>query len=346
MAVIKDIIISEYIVGVNVSNVSKSEVTIKGYAKINLALNVLNKRPDGYHEVEMVMQQIDLCDFIKINVVLEVPEKNDKPRITVKTESLNIPTDENNIAYKACMAVLGMLEQNQKLIYDQVREIEILIEKNIPVSAGLAGGSTDAAAAMIGLNIILKNPISDLDLISLGKEIGADVPFCVMGNLYNIYKEEGKTEKLQGLSSCALAKGIGEKLFPIRNGIEESALKKAYIILTKPSISVSTKEVYSNFKMDEIYLKSDINELIIGIEENKIDIIARNMINALENVTLKEYPIVMYTKNILLRLKPFATLMSGSGPSVYSIFLNEESCLKAFEVLNAFNSETFLVKIK
>jgi 4-diphosphocytidyl-2-C-methyl-D-erythritol kinase len=215
---------------------------------------------------------------------------------------------------------------------------------------------------MIALNILLGNPISNEGLIALGKTVGADVPFCIMGNLYNYIMDNKKNKYTDnpvinnvevdevGLSSIALAEGIGEKLTPIvreqakiQNG---KSLENALIVLTKPRVYLSTKEIYSRLKLNAIQEHSNTKELIEDIINGNFNGISKNMINALESVTLKEYPIVMYTKNNMKKLGAEAILMSGSGPSIYGFFFDEKLAMKALEELKEKCPETYMVKIK
>jgi 4-diphosphocytidyl-2-C-methyl-D-erythritol kinase len=354
-------------------------ITIKAFGKINLALNVLGKRSDGYHEVEMIMGQVDLFDLVTVSLKnlrnndgTAIGEEEafggsislDKIKITIITGANNIPKDSRNLAYKGCMALLKELNRKHFVgnglnvgggllnrAEESIVEIQIEIDKKIPVAAGLAGGSTDAAASMIALNILLGSPLTNDELIALGKEVGADVAFCIMGNLYNYLLAENKNlingkekeEKLKGLSSFALAEGIGEKLKPI---IGIKALKDTMIVISKPKVYLSTREIYSKLKLEEIQKKADVNELITGLMEDKLDLIKNNMINALESVTLKEYPIVMYTKNMISLFRAEAVLMSGSGPSVYGIFKDQGLAIKALAALKEKNPETYMVKMK
>jgi 4-diphosphocytidyl-2-C-methyl-D-erythritol kinase len=341
-------------------------ISIKAYGKINLALNVLGKRSDGYHEVEMVMAQVDLFDLVTVStndstklrgIAMDSERETkrlvnfDQINIVIKTGANNIPKDSRNLAYKGCMVLLKELVHRQQaskikdldgqeLSHDadkSISEITIEIDKKIPVAAGLAGGSTDGAATMIALNLLLGSPLANDELIALGKQVGADVSFCIMGNLYN-YLSQGN-----GLSSFALAEGIGEKLKPI---IGVKALKDVMIVISKPRVYLSTREIYSKLKLDEIPDKANVKELITGLMEDRLDLIEKNMINALESVTLKEYHIVMYTKNIMNLFRADAVLMSGSGPSVYGIFIDSELALKAMDALKEKNPETYLVRMK
>lgn len=277
---------------------------IKAYAKINLSLDVLGKRPDGYHDVKMIMQQIDLFDEVKVT---ESEEKG----IRIETNLHCLPVDSSNIAYKAAQMIMDE--------YRIEKGLKITIKKNIPVAAGLAGGSTDAAAVLKGLNEMWQLNMTLDELMKRGRQLGADVPFCILGG-------------------CALAEGIGEILTPIQG-------PDFLVVLSKPPIGVSSGAVYQKLDLKEVKEHPDTDVLISAIKENRINDIPSNMVNVLENVTLKEYPIVMYTKNIMTQCDPIAAIMSGSGPTVFGIFNNREKAEYAYQKLLKINKDTFLVKM-
>ncbi len=295
------------------------QITKKAYAKINLSLDVLSKRPDGYHEVCMVMHQIDLCDQVTISIDTD-PFRNNihlEPSPTAHSISLTtnnglIPTDGGNIAYKAAKAMMDLYTGKDKL------EVKIHIEKNIPVSAGLAGGSTNAAAVLLAMDELLELNIPRQKLLDIGKSLGADVPFCIIGG-------------------CALSEGIGEKLTPLE-GIELEFL------LSKPSIEVSTAKVYGGLNIPEIQNHPNTKELLIDLKQKNIEKMYKNMKNVLENVTLKEYDIVMYTKNKMENLGAEHALMSGSGPSVFAFYPDRDKLECAYTEMKKINNETFMVK--
>lgn len=284
--------------------ISMKELKIKGYAKINLALDIIGKREDGYHEVKMLMQQIDLFDVIRI-------VKTSDDDIQVQTNLEYLPNNEDNIAYKAAKLFRDTFQIN-----DGVR---IIIDKNIPVSAGLAGGSTDAAAVLKGLNLLWGKDLDTSVLMSMGKSIGADVPFCIKGG-------------------SALAEGIGEVLTPI-SGID------TFVVLCKPNIRVSTAEVYQKFKLNKVKKRPDIDQMVEDIKNQKpIEIIRKNMINVLESVTMEENIIIYNIKKKMLECQGEAALMSGSGPTVYGLFRDYDKAKLAYENLRRLYKETFLVK--
>lgn len=280
-----------------------NNMTLKARAKVNLALDVLGKRADGYHEVKMIMQQIDLFDEIQLE---EIPYRG----IYIETNLDYLPNNEDNIAYKAADL---MIKQ-----YNIEKGIYIRINKNIPVSAGLAGGSTDAAAVILGLNALWDLNIDKTELLKLGVKIGADVPFCLIGG-------------------CALAEGIGEKLTPI-TGLD------CFVVLCKPNIRVSTADVYKKLKLEKLKSHPDIDSMIHHIKEDQFDKIRKNMVNVLETVTISEYPIIYSIKKKMLECQAEASLMSGSGPTVFGIFKDYERAKSAYENLKRLYNETFLVK--
>lgn len=280
-----------------------NKITLKARAKINLALDVIKKREDDYHEVKMIMQQIDLFDEVTV-------QEASGSTININTNSDFIPNDENNIAYKAADLLMKT--------YNIHKGVNINIQKNIPVAAGLAGGSTDAGAVLIGLNQLWNINLTKNELMKLASKLGADVPFCILGG-------------------CAVAEGIGDKLKPIK-GLD------VFVILSKPNLRVPTSKVYNNLKLDEIEQHPDIDAMIPLLETNKIEKIKENMINVLETVTLKEYPIVYNIKLKLLECGAEAVLMSGSGPTVFGLYREYSRAKTAYENLKKLYNETFLIK--
>lgn len=264
-------------------------IVLNANAKINLSLDVLGKRQDGYHEVRMIMQAISLHDIVSIEVI--------DSGIEVSCNRNWVPTGEKNIAYKA--AIL-MLEK-----YSVKKGLRIGINKNIPVAAGLAGGSTDAAAVLTGINNLFNLGINDNELMLLGKQIGADVPFCLKGG-------------------TALSEGIGEKLTYLH------PFKDVSIVLVKPRVSVSTAWVYSNLEIDKITSRPDTDFLIKAIEFGDINKLAQNMKNVLEDVTINKYCAIKEIKELLVENGALGSMMSGSGPTVFGIFENIECAKKAF----------------
>ncbi len=264
----------------------RDTMELKSLAKINLGLDVLGRRENGYHDVRMVMQTVYLYD----NVILE---KRPEEGIVVETNLFFLPSDENNIAYKAA-----------KLLFDEFGlsgGLYIRLEKHIPVAAGLAGGSSNAAAVLVGMNRMYNLGLSQKDLMERGVKLGADVPYCVM-------------------RGTVLAEGIGEILSPL------PAMPKCYILLAKPSISVSTKMVYDKLDSQEIDTHPDIDGILEGLREENLQKIAASMGNVLENVTIQNYPVIEEIKNAMKQAGALNAMMSGSGPTVFGIF---EDKLKA-----------------
>lgn len=271
------------------------EISLKALAKINLGLDVLGQREDGYHEVRMIMQTIHLYDRVEI-------KKTKSPNIHVETNLFYLPVDENNLVYKA-----AKLMKNEFKIKEGVR---ITLQKFIPVAAGLAGGSSDAAAVMVGMNRIFNLGVKQSRLMELGLQIGADVPFCIM-------------------RGTALAEGIGEKLTAL------PPMPKCPILIAKPAVSVSTKHVYEQLRLTQNTVHPDIDRIIESIKQKKLRDIAENMGNILETVTIKEYPVIKEIKKVMKENGALNAMMSGSGPTVFGLFANEKEIRKGYEALKA-----------
>ena len=286
---------------------------IKAYAKINLGLDVVRKRADGYHDVKMIMQTIDVFDTLDINFGIENSENavdlGGLGKISVVCGDENVPCDETNLV---CKSAKAFLEYTGKKA-----DISVKIEKNIPVGAGLAGGSTDAAAVLRALNVLLKTDLSDTELMKIAKNIGADVPFCVVGNTY-------------------LAEGIGEILTPVKSNI------KFDILLVKPPFSVSTPSVYKSLVLDENTTHPDIDKIKNALEDGNVSVIYENLGNTLEDVTLKMYGEVGKIKGNLKNLGASAVLMSGSGPSVFAIFDDRQKLDGAYKIMKEKYKQTYL----
>jgi len=274
-----------------------NNITRKAYAKINLALDVLSRRPDGYHEVKMIMQTIGLYDELTFK---KIPQPNTSPPIIIETNSTQIPTDETNIIYRAATAIMERFNLNTS--------IKINLTKNIPVAAGMAGGSTNAAAVFHGLNDLLNLNMTTNEMCEMGVKIGADVPFCI-------------------LSGTALAEGIGEKLPPL------PSLPPCHILIANPNISVSTKWVYENLNANALVNHPDIDGIITALHYQDLDGITSRMENVLETVTIKKHPIIKELKTQILTLGAKNTLMSGSGPTVFGIYTNESKAQNAYNKL-------------
>lgn len=276
---------------------------IKARAKVNLTLDVVGKRPNGYHDVRMVMQQIDLYDEVEVVVTEGVSIK-----LTCSDEF--VPTDQRNIAYKAA--------QIMKKKYDLKQGFQIHIDKNIPVAAGLAGGSTDAAAVIRAINELCGLNLSMSEMQDIGLQIGADVPFCILEN-------------------CALAEGLGEVLTPIR-GFEH-----AWMILIKPNFGVSTKEVYKALKWESIQSHPNTEAMVQALSDQNRHEIMSNLRNVLEDVTIEMFPQVASVKTFLTGYGAEAVMMSGSGPTVFGFFKTYEKARNAHRKIKKHYPQSFVV---
>ncbi|MCR1954911.1 4-(cytidine 5'-diphospho)-2-C-methyl-D-erythritol kinase [Clostridioides mangenotii] len=264
-------------------------IQLKSRAKINLSIDVVGRREDGYSLVEMIMQSIDLHDIIKIKEL-------DNNKIIIKSNSSNMPLDRRNIAYKAAVLI--------KKEFNISKGLEIYIEKHIPIAAGLAGGSSNAAAILVGLNKLWDLNLREEELQNLGLRLGSDVPFCISGR-------------------PALAQNIGEKLTYIK-GLPDGT----NIVVCKPNLFVSTKEVYQNLNMANVDTRPNTKLLLQKLEEEDIETVSKNMVNVLESVTSKKYKVINEIESIIMDFNALGTLMSGSGPTVFGIFKSEEDALK------------------
>ncbi len=279
---------------------------INAYAKINLGLDVLRKREDGYHEVRMIMQTIGVHDELVI-------DRRDEPGIDIVTDREDISSGKDNLIHKAAKFMMDE--------YDLTGGIRVELTKNIPVAAGLAGGSTDAAATIIAVNALWELGLTRGELMKLGVRIGADVPYCIMGG-------------------TALSEGIGEILTPLK------PCPECRILLAKPSIGVSTAYVYNNLHLD-LVKHPDIDSIIGGIDGQDIKTIARNLGNVLESVTEREYSVIGQIKKEMISCGALSALMSGSGPTVFGLFESEDDIKNAYESLqkSGLTPEIFITKI-
>ncbi|MCI8427212.1 MAG: 4-(cytidine 5'-diphospho)-2-C-methyl-D-erythritol kinase [Lachnospira sp.] len=262
-------------------------IRLKARAKINLSLDVLGKREDGYHDVRMVMQTIGIYDRL---IITKIPEDE----IRIQSNLFYLPINENNLIYKAA-----------KLLKDEfgfAGGVDVNLNKFIPVAAGMAGGSTDAASTLFGINKIYELGLSQNKLMELGVQIGADVPYCIM-------------------RGTALAEGIGEQLSRLK------PVPHMWIVVAKPPINISTKLVYEQLDMNDILYHPNVDKMIQAINKESIEEIAANMGNVLERVTIPLYPIIDSIKNDMLSHGAINAMMSGSGPTVFGIFPNERTAL-------------------
>lgn len=274
---------------------SKNDISLKALAKINLGLDVVRRREDGYHEVRMIMQTIHLYDRLDI-------KRTQEPGIQIQTNLSFLPVNENNLIYKAA-----------KLLMDEFSitdGVSVKLDKRIPVAAGMAGGSTDAAAMLIGVNRLFSLGLTKRQLMERGVQIGADVPYCIM-------------------RGTALAEGIGEELSPL------PPMVKCPVLIAKPSISVSTKFVYQNLKLDDTTIHPDIDRLIDDIKAKNLHDIAAHMGNVLETVTIPNYPVIDEIKKHMLSNGAVGAMMSGSGPTVFGLFDDEDTAKKAYKAMRS-----------
>ena len=275
----------------------ENTVMLKALAKINLGLDVLGRRENGYHDVKMVMQTIYLYDNVTIS-------KTEEPGIQIESNLFYLPVDENNIAYKASKKLMDEF---------QIQEgVHIVLEKHIPVAAGMAGGSSNAAAVLVGMNRLFSLGLSQEELMERGVSLGADVPYCVM-------------------RGTVLAEGIGEILTPL------PPLPKCYVLIAKPSISVSTKHVYEKLDSKEIEEHPDIDGILEGLENGNLRKIADSMGNVLEKVTIEEYPVIEDIKRTMKEAGALNAMMSGSGPTVFGLFEDKKAAMEARTIIKKMN---------
>ncbi len=274
---------------------SNNDISLKALAKINLGLDVVRRREDGYHEVRMIMQTIHLYDRLDI-------KRTKESGIQIQTNLSFLPVNENNLIYKAA-----------KLLMDEFSitdGVSVKLDKRIPVAAGMAGGSTDAAAMLFGMNRLFSLGLTKRQLMERGVQIGADVPYCIM-------------------RGTALAEGIGEELSQL------PPMVKCPVLIAKPSISVSTKFVYQNLKLDDATIHPDIDLLIEDIKAKNLYDIAAHMGNVLETVTIPNYPVIDEIKKHMLSHGAVGAMMSGSGPTVFGLFDDEATAKKAYKAMRS-----------
>lgn len=269
------------------------EIKLKARAKINLGLDVIRKREDGYHEVRMIMQMINLYDRITLR-------RSTEPGIRVTTNLPYLPVNEDNLVYRAAKLLMEEFKVTEGA--------EIGLQKYIPVAAGMAGGSSDAAAVMVGVNRIFHLGLTKKQLMERGVKIGADVPFCIM-------------------RGTALAEGIGEVLTPL------PAMPHCSLVIAKPKIHVSTKFVYGNLKASELKEHPDIDGQVQALREGSLEQLVAKMGNVLETVTVPAYPVIDEIKRTMLKNDAMGAMMSGSGPTVFGIFEREERAQEVCRLL-------------
>lgn len=260
----------------------------KAYAKINLGLDVLRRRPDGYHEVKMIMQTVDICDDLTF-------EKRGEQGIGLRIEGAGLPAGSDNLIYRAA----ALLMEKRR-----IREgVSITLQKRIPIAAGMAGGSADAAAALRGLNELFEMGYSAEELKELGVTLGADIPYCIEGG-------------------TMLSEGIGEILTPLPSPPD------CHLVIVKPDIDVSTAFVYGHLQADKLSFHPDIDGMASALTAGDLRGITDRMGNVLETVTVKEYPVIDRLKQMMRGLGAENALMSGSGPTVFGICKEKETAEK------------------
>ena len=269
------------------------QIELKSLAKINLGLDVLGRRENGYHDVRMIMQSIYLYDEVKI-------KRTKNPGIEIKTNLYFLPTGKENIAYKAAEMLIEEFHIEEG--------VHITLNKHIPVAAGMAGGSSNAAAVLYGMNKMFDLKLTQTELMERGVKLGADVPYCIM-------------------RGTVLAEGIGEELTRL------PACPPCYVVIAKPAISVSTRFVYENLRLDETTRHPDIYGLADAICRQDLYGMLPYMGNVLESVTIPAYPIIGEIKERFMENGALISLMSGSGPTVFALFDNYEMALRAKEAL-------------
>ena len=266
---------------------------MRAMAKINLGLDVIRKREDGYHDLRMIMQTIRVHDQIRLQVT-------DESGIRMETNLGFLPTDANNLAWRAASLLMEEFGVKEGLF--------IRLDKHIPVAAGLAGGSSDAAAVLVGVNRLFHLQLSMEELMKRGKSLGADVPYCVM-------------------RGTALAEGIGEILTPL------PAMPDCYILLAKPSEHISTRFVYTNLRADELKEHPDIDGQLQALREGNLKLLAEKMGNVLETVTIPACPLIEQIKTDMRHAGALGSMMSGSGPTVFGLFETYDMAQEALQML-------------
>lgn len=282
-----------------------NRIQMKALAKVNLGLDVIRRREDGYHEVKMIMQTVRLYD----RIILEKTQQG----ISMETNLSFLPVNEQNIAYRAA-----------KMLMDEFHiqgGLHIKIDKHIPVAAGMAGGSTDGAAVLYGVNKIFELGLTKRQLMERGVKLGADVPYCIM-------------------RGTVLSEGIGEILTPV------PSLPDCHILIAKPPVSVSTKHVYENLKLDKIEKHPDIDGMVEALRMEDLHGVTQRMENVLETVTIPEHPEIQQIKELMIKEGALNALMSGSGPTVFGIFDDREKGMRARDLLrkSSLVRHTYLVR--
>lgn len=278
----------------------------KAYAKINLNLDITGIRDDGYHMVAMVMQQIDLYDWVSVSPAQKGIE------LGISLEGL--PTNEKNIAYRAARLLI-------ELFPDKIKGVKIYIHKYIPIAAGMAGGSTDAAAVLTGMNEVFELGLSTNELCEIGLKLGADVPFCIRGGTY-------------------LAEGIGELLTKIQT------MPDCFLVIAKPNFGISTKDAYREYDSLSDVIHPDMEAMLTGLRCQDLTKISSALENVLEQVAVKSHPIISEIISKMKELGAIGARMTGSGPTVFGIFDDESKAVKCRQLLYEmrFGKQIFVVR--
>ncbi len=286
---------------------SNTKITLKAHAKINLTLDVTGVRPNGYHDVEMVMQSIGLFDELTAKRT-SGNELSLNCRFSDNLGGLTLPTGPKNLVWKAALKFFDACKEDGPLKRELPKDtgVDFTLIKNIPAEAGMGGGSTDAAAALLALNILFETKFTTEELCSIGAKVGADVPFCVLGG-------------------TALAEGIGEILTPL------PAAPNTHLLLVKPPVGASTKEIYDGLVLDENTVHPDTQGMIKALESKDYALMCSKLSNVLEPVTIGLLPVIGEIKEKILALGADAALMSGSGSTVFGLFESKEKALAALE---------------
>lgn len=280
-----------------------NKLTIDARGKINLAIDVIGKRENGYHDVAMILKEVNLADRISLSL------RNDG-KITVDSDMPSLPNTEDNLAFRAAKLFFERLGRHDG--------VDIFLEKHIPVGAGMAGGSADAAGVLKGLNLLYGSPFSTEKLMELGTSLGADVPFCILGG-------------------CALAEGIGEILTPLPM---PPALK---CVIAKPEPSVSTRWVYENLDFTKKPDRLNVSAVAEGIRNGNLAAICNNAGNILETVTIPAYPVVGWLKEAFSSAGAVLSLMSGSGSAVFGLFETTDAAKHGAELAGQYANEIFVL---
>lgn len=273
-----------------------NEIEIDSYSKINLTLNILAKRQDGYHDIETIMQSINLADRIFI--------KEEKEGIKIKCSHPLVPVDSQSLTYRSAEKILQR--------YRITRGVKIEIDKKIPLAGGMAGGSANSASILVGINKLFALNLSNKDLREIGEELGMDVPFCI-------------------LNGTALAYHKGEKVTPL-----SPINPPLWIIIINPGFEIPTKWAYNNLNLEWLKKeKNNTKGMLNALKEGKLPGIAKNLFNSFEGLIIKKYPEIGKIKDRLIEEGALGALMSGSGPTVFGIAQNKEQALKIYEKLKS-----------